>query len=472
MLIMSEWVIVLPYGSGNVTYYDELADAFRAGQTYLLRAPPEEMLALPDPWDPAANAPFRGDSQAPGERFKGVHDLTLYHGKLYVQWGALPALALIPLRWIAGGDLPMGDVVLVIETLAALLYAVAAMRLGRIAGAPHSSFMNFVSVPLFFFCPIWVFLLRRIAVYETAVFFAQLCSSAALLCAVLAIERRLKDRIGAVWLLGLSSLLIGLALNCRPDIAPIGLMVPLILFIWWKAKAAAEPGNWRSMVSPAVALGGPAALLLVTALVYNDLRLGNPLEVGIQWQLWGGTESAWQHKLKFIEPARILPNIWYYFLCPIRFLPAGSWIVQPFWYHPRDLMSPQLVASYGDYTGYTYGLFTVMPTTIVAMFSPIFMMRRFGGVNGSGWRVTSLLMVSGFLAGILPFLAPAVTRYCAEWCMWWIIVGTIAAARIRAELQSCGWRMTRTLFDLALLCSTAWSIWASVSLLIGFRHSL
>jgi hypothetical protein len=39
-------------GAGNVTFYDELADAFAAGQTNLLRDPPTDLLALPDPWDP------------------------------------------------------------------------------------------------------------------------------------------------------------------------------------------------------------------------------------------------------------------------------------------------------------------------------------------------------------------------------------------------------------------------------------
>jgi hypothetical protein len=76
------------------------------------------------------------------------------------------------MRWLAGGDLPMGPLIVVIETLAALAYA-AALKLASLAGAPSSHFMTFLVTPLFMSCPVWTFLLRRIAVYETAVFFAQ-----------------------------------------------------------------------------------------------------------------------------------------------------------------------------------------------------------------------------------------------------------------------------------------------------------
>ena len=99
LIFLYELANTYSYGYYNVACYEELADAFMAGHTYLLRDPPAGLLALSDPWDPKANALYRNppvtDATQP---YKGVHDLTLYNGKLYLQWGPFPALALIPLH--------------------------------------------------------------------------------------------------------------------------------------------------------------------------------------------------------------------------------------------------------------------------------------------------------------------------------------------------------------------------------------
>src|SRR5262249_46036284 len=62
--------------------YPLLTDAFRAGQTSLRVQPPAALLALPDPFDPVANASLR------------LHDASLYHGKYYLYFGPTPALVL------------------------------------------------------------------------------------------------------------------------------------------------------------------------------------------------------------------------------------------------------------------------------------------------------------------------------------------------------------------------------------------
>src|SRR2546423_6617383 len=76
-------------------YYALLTDAFRAGQTHLLVQPPAELLALPDPYDAAANRQLR------------LHDASLYHGKYYLYFGPTPALVLfLPYRVLTGSHLP------------------------------------------------------------------------------------------------------------------------------------------------------------------------------------------------------------------------------------------------------------------------------------------------------------------------------------------------------------------------------
>ena len=76
-------------------YYPLLTDAFLAGQTSLLVQPSAELLALPDPHDPVANARFR------------LHDASLYHGKYYLYFGPTPAIVLfLPYKVLTGSHLP------------------------------------------------------------------------------------------------------------------------------------------------------------------------------------------------------------------------------------------------------------------------------------------------------------------------------------------------------------------------------
>src|SRR5471030_2947323 len=76
-------------------YYALLTDAFLAGQTSLLVQPSAQLLALPDPHDPVANAPFR------------LHDASLYHEKYYLYFGPTPALVLfLPYKLLTGSHFP------------------------------------------------------------------------------------------------------------------------------------------------------------------------------------------------------------------------------------------------------------------------------------------------------------------------------------------------------------------------------
>ena len=51
----------------------------------------------------------------------------------------------MPLRWLAGGDVPMGRLVLMAGILAGLAYAQAAWGLAKAAGAPPSRLLPFLA---------------------------------------------------------------------------------------------------------------------------------------------------------------------------------------------------------------------------------------------------------------------------------------------------------------------------------------
>jgi hypothetical protein len=461
LVTVVEFSLVHPNGDYNVTYFDELADAFLAGQTYLLRSPPPDMMALPDPWDPAANARFREPPSIPGQRFTGVHDLSLYQGRLYLQWGPVPAIILIPLRWVAGGDLPMGRLVLVVETIAALCYVAATMKLAHLAGLPRSRLTSLVTVVAITFCPAWTFILDRIAVYETGVFIAQLFMALALLSIVAAFEGRLRHGKGAFGLLAIGSLCLGLVVNCRPNLALLGLMVPVVLLVWY--RTAQQRVSWQRCVTAAIALGGPAALLLACVLGYNAWRFGNILESGQDWLLWAGDESITLHKFSYLSFGRVVPNIWYYFFSPPSFAPDLPIFVRPKLVEPGSWMGSETLATYGRYVNRTSGLFVVEPLAAATLLAP-FLLRTapiHGATKTIRW-LPLLLLLAGALAGAVLFLAPAAMRYGAEWCMWWIMAGVLVASRIRVDLRARQNRIGAALFDAALVGATFWSAWVGL----------
>ena len=55
--------------AGANEHYNLLAEGFLSGHLYLAQAPAKELLALKDPLDPVANAPYR------------LHDASLYQGR-------------------------------------------------------------------------------------------------------------------------------------------------------------------------------------------------------------------------------------------------------------------------------------------------------------------------------------------------------------------------------------------------------
>src|SRR5665213_1759719 len=71
------WILAYKEPSG---YYPLLTAGFRSGHLYVPITPRPELLALADPYDPVANAPYR------------VHDMSLFKGHYYLYFGAAPVL--------------------------------------------------------------------------------------------------------------------------------------------------------------------------------------------------------------------------------------------------------------------------------------------------------------------------------------------------------------------------------------------
>jgi hypothetical protein len=101
--IVSAGWLSLPWPQYS-NYYARLAEAFDHRQASLLQQPDPGLLALPDPFEPVASRPYRQQN--------GIHDCVLFDGKLYLYWGPVPALLLVPFQRIGHGRL-IGDQYLV-----------------------------------------------------------------------------------------------------------------------------------------------------------------------------------------------------------------------------------------------------------------------------------------------------------------------------------------------------------------------
>src|SRR4051794_22715724 len=91
------------FGASDASVYNRLGESLLHGRLSLDVRVPHGLLALSDPYDPVANRAFREG---------GLHDYSLYHGRIYAYWGVLPAVLLYLPAHAVGLTLADGHVVL------------------------------------------------------------------------------------------------------------------------------------------------------------------------------------------------------------------------------------------------------------------------------------------------------------------------------------------------------------------------
>lgn len=330
--------------AGNQTdYYNDLASALLHLHASVGLAPPG-LLHLPNPYDPAQNVGYQ----------TSYHDLSLYHGRFYLEWGPAPVVVLlVPLHLLGLASSPSLTVALF--SIAGLAFALGTLRvlLREIEGVPP--WMGVLAAAVLVCSTTIPFLLRRPLVYEEAIAGGFCFAMAGVYLAVRTVARRRASLAG----LALMSLCFGLAFGSRPPlIATALLIVPVYL-----ALRNTRPG-WQLLA----ALAAPCAICIVLVLAYNFARFGNPFEIGQSYQLAAYDPQA----VHFASPSYIPPNLWYYGLAPPR-----PTILFPFLaLTPLPLTYPlSYPAGYGmpEPTG---GLLTVTPLLLFAIALPWLRRRR------------------------------------------------------------------------------------------------
>ena len=276
------------------TYYNLLVRGFQAGHLSLPKDPPPGLAQLADPYDPGANATYR---------VHGLHDLSYFRGKLYLYFGATPALVLFwPVSALTGRHLWNGEATFIFCAAAFLIGAGLLFALRR-KHFPEVGDGVVVSCALAFGLATGMpLLLAQSDVHEVAI----ACGYLLTLLALAAIwQSAVRPEQRGRWLAAASAAY-GLAMAARPSLLPgaLCLLVPIGVELRQGGRVARQ----------AICALAPIAVIGLGLLLYNYERFGQALEFGENYQLAGDRRDAAPR----FSPGYVWFNFRVYFLEPVQ----------------------------------------------------------------------------------------------------------------------------------------------------------
>jgi len=277
-----------------VSYYSQLAEAFRHGQLSLLTQPPRELLALADPYNPALNEPYR------------LHDASLYQGRYYLYFGPAPALVLhLPWRLLTGTYL-LDDAAVLIFLLAGLGFWLAVFYAAIREWFPHLGLLWTLLCGLAIgFCNTAPYILARPAVYEVCLACAY-CFTAIFFKALMSVLTGGPSRRNLL----AAGVALSLAIASRPPALLIALIAAAAL-LWLVHR---DGTSWRGPVRQLLPFAIPLAVTGALLATYNYMRFDSPWQFGNAYQLAGFNAR----NLPFFGAGLIPSGLRYYILSSPR----------------------------------------------------------------------------------------------------------------------------------------------------------
>ncbi len=290
-------------------FYNELTDAFLAGQTSLLRMPDPRMAALPDPYDPVQNAAFR------------VNDLSYFHGRYYLYMGPAPAFTVfLPARLLTGHYLTEKSACSLLCVAGALagVALLAGLRRRSLPGSPAAALV--LGAMALAIADGYYVVARGTIAQQVTIANGYAFGMLALWACGRAIASAGHPR---AWFAA-ASLCMGIAVASRPNyvFGCAALIPPLLL--WLRAGGGRRPADaWRTLAAAAIPLGAVVALLLA----YNGVRFGHVLDFGQRYQL-----GNWnQIRLSSTGLGHGWENAWRYLLAPALYSRYFPFVTAPTW---------------------------------------------------------------------------------------------------------------------------------------------
>ncbi len=283
---------------GRWQVYDALATSFSHGQLSLSERPNPSLLALADPYDPAARAgiPF-------------PQDLSLFHGRFYAYFGPVPALILLPLKAILAA--PIGDQYLVLAFVCGILL-VESWLLAAIRSRFFARLSPWLLPPVILTIGLvnpWPWILNTPSVHNAAITGGVFFCLAGLAAAFAAFGKPAPS----AGQLAAAGLLWAAAVGTRITLlVPVGLLSALVA-LRLLTEYRRNGGMLRTLL-PLVALVVPLAAGGVALAWYNWARFGSPIDTGFRYALGGS--PIYDHANELFSPLYALQNLYNYSLTP------------------------------------------------------------------------------------------------------------------------------------------------------------
>jgi len=380
-------------------HYEYLAEGFLHGHTYLSIDPSPELLKLKNPFDPAANAPYR------------LWDASLYKGRFYLYFGPTPVLVMLPWRILTGHMLPQrlaaaAFAVIGLAALARLLWEV------RRRHFPGLSDLALGGIVFTGFHASWIYVtLRRSGVWDLPIVAAVACAWWSLY-----FLWKFHDSGGRVRWAAATGVALALLMGSRVTFVPAAAAIALLLLATVESREGGLARKWRAaLVGAALAAAGGLALL-----AYNRARFGSWTEFGLSYVMFGEDYRG----IAFFSPRFFPFNAWTYVLSLPKLGPYFPF-VHPFWADNR----PPGFVGFEE----VYGILYMMPVHLMGLVAIAWALStRAAGMRPMRILLAAACLMSAFSAAILFCWAWACSRYTNELLAGWTVATSVGLMAIFA----------------------------------------
>jgi len=273
--------------------YSKLASSFQRGELWLQTKPSPALLALPNPYDPAARSKAKA-------RF--IFDSSLYNGKIYLYWGPTPAIILAGIQALI--PINIGDQFIVFISTYGLfiINILILLKLWRRFFYDLPAWAFLIAILLTGLTSPLLWMLSRPKMYEAAISSGQVF----LMGGFYLVYAFLEKPASSIWKLTLGGICWTLAIASR-----LTLIVPVSFFTittFLLAIKQTSKGGFPFLTRLLPALALPLLLGAIGLGWYNWARFDSPFETGLRYQL-----TAWDLSKKVLFSfGYILPNLYNY----------------------------------------------------------------------------------------------------------------------------------------------------------------
>ena len=280
----SDSVYTLQYQGGTFlvdrSQYQQLADAFLHGRTWIDAHVPDWLAAMDNPYDEQARGTLGAQTGDPSR-----WDWAFYHGRYYCYFGPLPALLLFaPFKALTGTDLPTaaGCAFLAILACASLIFLIETLWKRYWHGTPRwlavlactaivaaSGLTYLVLVPWFYSIPI----LASLALAPAGI-------------ALWARSSRDDRHAPRIPFIATGSTLVALTIACRPAFILTAVFGIILLWPQIRTRDILSIRSRHAILSTIAAIL-PFLVIGCAMMAYNTARFDNPFDFGAAYNLTG-----------------------------------------------------------------------------------------------------------------------------------------------------------------------------------------